>query len=436
MKQLILGVIMSWWSAEVQAQALWTMQRCMQYAVLHNHEAKRAELELDNSQANKTAAVGRFLPEVGARIGAQYNFGRAIAPETNIYTDVSTFNNVYSLSASLPVFDGFSRLYALKAAKASVLMGHQAFRQKQNQTALAVLQAFVNVAYYEGTVRMAGEKVEETTLLVRQTRVLEEVGRKSAADVAQVESQQAEADYELTRQQNLLASALLELKKEMNYPLTDSLRLTINEVTARDRRDYGSLPTSRNLVPELLAAQYQMQASRHEWHQARAALYPSLSLSAGLNTTYFHTLHSDDGQSFRSQLKNNMGEYVGITLSIPLFNRLQTVTSIRKAKNNYRIACENYEQKQLELEKLSREAWQDWQGYLKQTEQMEHKVEADSLAYQLTRRQFEEGLSTAIDLHTTSSQLLKSKATLLQCRLMAIVKGYLIRYYRGEQIWE
>ena len=412
------------------------MQRCMQYAARHNHEVKRAELELDNSQANKTAAIGRFLPEVGARIGAQYNFGRAIDPETNIYTDVSTFNNVYSLSASLPVFDGFSRIHALRAAKASVLMGHQAFRQKQNQTALTVLQAFVNVAYYEGTVRMAGEKVEETTLLVRQTRVLEEVGRKSAADVAQVESQQAEADYELTRQQNLLASALLELKKGMNYPLTDSLRLTINEVTARDRRDYGSLPTSRNLVPELLVAQYQMQASRHEWHQARAALYPSLSLSAGLNTTYFHTLHSDDVQSFRSQLKNNMGEYVGVTLSIPLFNRLQTVTSIRKAKNNYRIACENYQQKQLEMEKLSREAWQDWQGYLKQTEQMEHKVEADSLAYQLTRRQFEEGLATAIDLRTTSAQLLNSKATLLQCRLMAIVKEHLVRYYHGEQIWE
>ena len=159
-------------------------------------------------------------------------------------------------------------------------------------------------------------------------------------------------------------------------------------------------------------------------------------MSAGLNTTYFHTLHSDDAQSFRSQLKNNMGEYVGVTLSIPLFNRMQTVTSIRKAKNNYRIACENYEQKQLELEKLSREAWQDWQGYLKQTEQMEHKVEADSLAYQLTRRQFEEGLATAIDLRTTSAQLLNSKATLLQCRLMAIVKEHLVRYYHGEQIWE
>ena len=178
-----------------------------------------------------------------------------------------------------------------------------------------------------------------------------------------------------------------------------------------------------------------MQASKHEWHQARASRFPSLSLSAGLNTTYYKTLHSETAASFSNQFKNNMGEYVGATLSIPLFNRLQTVTNIRKAKNNYKIACEAYEQKQLELEKLSHEAWQDWQGYLKQTVQMEKKVEADSLAYQLTRRQFEEGLSTAIDLHTTSAQLMNSKATLLQCRLMAMVKEQLVRYYKGEQIW-
>ena len=418
------------------AQDAWTLQRCMHYAVEHNHEVKRAELELDNYKAGRTGAIGRFLPSVDASIGAQYNFGRAIDPETNGYTDVSTFYNGYSLQASLPVFDGFSRIHALRAAKASVLMGHQALRQKQNQTALSVLQAFANVAYYEGLVKMAEAKVSETTLLLRQTRLLEEVGRKSAADVAQVESQKSEADYELTRQQSLLASALLELKKGMNYPLTDSLRLTIDEITAREPRDYGSLPTSRNLVPDLLIARYQMQASRHEWRQARASLYPSLSLSAGLNTTYYHTLHSNTGQPFHAQFSNNMGEYVGATLSIPLFNRLQTTTSIRRAKNNYRIACENYAQKQLELEKLAREAWQDWLGYLKQVEQLEHQVAADSIACQLTCRQFEEGLSTAIDLHATSAQLLKSKATLLQCRLMAMVKGQLLRYYRGEQIWE
>ena len=207
-----------------QAQML-NMRQCMQYAVEHNHDVKRAELELDNYKAQKTSAIGNFLPSMDAGIGAQYNFGRAIDPETNTYTDVSTFYNGYQLSASLPLFDGFSRIHALKAAKAGELMGLSALRQQQNQAALEVLQAYTNVAYYDGLVKMADEKVKETMLLIKQVRLLEEVGRKSAADVAQVESQQAEADYELIRQQNLLASALLELKKTMSYPINDSLSL-------------------------------------------------------------------------------------------------------------------------------------------------------------------------------------------------------------------
>ena len=419
----------------------WTVQECMQYAVEHNHEVKRAELELDSYKAQKTGAAGKFLPSIEASIGSQYNFGRAIDPETNGYTDVSTFYNGYSLYASLPVFDGFSRIHALKAAKASALMGRMVLRQMQDQTALNVLQAYTNVAYYEGLVKMAGEKVQETELLLKQARLLEEVGRKSAADVAQIESQKAEADYELTRQQNLYASAILELKKTMAFPIRDSLSLqtpqerTLSPSKMNSDSVTDGLGLEQELNPELQVARYQMQTSKHEWRQARAALLPALSLSAGLNTTYYHTLHSDAGQSFHNQFKNNMGEYVGATLSIPLFNRLQSITNIRRAKNNYKMARESYEEKQLELEKLSREAWQDWKGYLKQTKQMEKKVEADSLAYQLTRRQFEEGLSTAIDLHTTSSQLMNSKATLLQCQLMAMVKHELVRYYNGEQIW-
>lgn len=422
------------------AQTAWTMQRCMQYAVAHNHAVKQAELELDNYEAGRTAAFGRLLPGVDAGIGAQYNFGRAIDPETNGYTDVSTFHNGYELRASMPVFDGFSRIHALRAAKASMLMGRHALRERQDQTALATLQAWVDQAYYEKTVAMAEEKLSETSLLLKQTRLLEEVGRKSSADVAQIEAQHAEAAYELTRQQSLLAQAALELKKTMNLPLSDTIRLAYNQPVGRLSEEPGLEPTGLPVGvgqshPALQTAYYSLQVKRHEWRQARAALFPSLSLSAGLNTTYYHTLHASAGQAFHTQFKNNMGEYVGATLSIPLFSRLQTITGIRRAKNNYRIACEEYAQKQLELEKLSREAWQDWQGYRLQTEQMTKKVEADSIAYRLTRRQFEEGLSTAIDLHMTSAQLLKSKATLLQCQLMTIVKEQLVRYYRGETIW-
>jgi outer membrane protein len=421
------------------AQDTWTLQQCMRYAVEHNHQVQQTALELDNYKASRTGAVGRFLPAIEASIGAQYNFGRAIDPETNGYTDVSTFYNGYSLSASLPLFDGFGRLHALKAARASVLMGQSALRQQQDQTALNVLQAYTNVAYYGGLVRMADAKVQETELLLKQIRLLEDVGRKSAVDVAQVESQKAEADYELTRQQNLYASAMLELKMTMALP--DSAALRVDSTAFASALAPLSLGTpSAYLQPsplhsELETMRYKLQSAKHEWRQARASLLPSLSLSAGLNTTYYHTLHSAAGESFRNQFRNNMGQYVGATLSIPLFNRLQTITNIRRAKNNYRIAQEAYKQKQLELQKLSREAWHDWHAYQKQTAQMVEKVEADSIAYLLTRRQFEEGLSTAIDLRTTSAQLLNSRAALLQCRLMTMVKEQLVRYYRGETLW-
>ena len=417
------------------AQVAWTARQCMQYAVEHNTQVRQAALQLDNYEASRLSAVGQFLPWVDAGVGAQYNFGRAIDPETNGYTDVSTFYNGYSVQASLAVFDGFSRLHALKAAKASVLMGRNALREQQDQTALTTLQAWMNVAYYEGTLAMAEEKQRETDLLLRQTQLLVEVGRKSQVDLAQIEAQQAEAAYELTRQQNLLASAMLELKQGMRYPLADSLAV-IHRMDSMAVSLPDILPAyATESHPALLQQFHSMQTRLHEWRQAQGSLLPTLSLGAGISTTYYKTLHSKTAVSFNEQMKNNLGEYVSASLNIPLFSRLQNITSIRRARNNYRIAQEAYEEKRLELEKLSREAWQDLTAYRKQTQQMQKKVEADSLAYQLTRRQYEEGLATAIDLHTSSALLLQSRATLLQCQLMTMLKHELVRYYNGETIW-
>ena len=435
MKMILMNILTLATTTAATAQTTWTARQCMQYAVDHNTQVRRAALELDNYEATKLGAVGQFLPWVDAGVGAQYNFGRAIDPETNGYTDVSTFYNGYSVQASLGLFDGFSRLNALKAAKASTLMGRNALREQQDQTALTTLQAWVNVAYYEGTLQMAEERRQEAELMLRQTQTMVDVGRKSEADLAQMEAQQAEADYELTRQQNLLSSAMLQLKQGMRYPLGDTLVLaretygldTLNGTFADAKYDISH--------PALMQSFHAMQSRLYEWRQARGSLFPSLSMSAGLSTTYYHTLHLPSATSFSEQLKNNLGEYVAATLSVPLFSRLQRTTSIRRARNNYRMAQDAYEEKRTELEKLSREAWQDWTAYQKQTRQMEKKVEADSLAYQLTRRQYEEGLSTAIDLHTSAARLLQSRATLLQCRLMTMVKHELVRYYKGETIW-
>ena len=431
-------------ATQALAQDVWDVTRCMEYAVTHNHEVTRKQLSFDNYQAEHLNAVGNFLPAIDANVGAQYNFGRAIDPETNTYTNVSTFYNGYALSAHIPVFDAMGRIHALKAAKADILMGKNALRQQQGQTALDTYQAFIHVVYYQGMVKMATEKLHESQGLVRQTRAMKEVGRKSQADLAQMEAEEAEATYQLTTYQNQLASAMLSLKQQMNYPIDQPLNV-IHEDSRRMKDMLTPLeiqPNDSSLFilhasfPSLQQAYHAQQSAYHQWRQARANFFPTLSLSAGLSTTYFKTLHSTTATPFHRQFSNNMGEYIAATLSIPIFNRLSTVARAKKAKNNYLIAKEDYEQKRMELEKLSQEAWQDMKAYTLQAQQAYKKVTADSIAYLLTRRQYEEGLATAIELHNTASNLLNSQSTLLQCQLMARMKELLVRYYNGEEIWQ
>lgn len=407
-----------------------TAADCMRYAVEHNHDIRINELTQDSRRAERTAAIGAFLPAISGSIGAQYNFGRAIDPETNTYTNVSTFYNGYSVQASLPIFDGFQRINQLRAAKASVLMGNSLLRARQDELALQVYEAFCNALYYQGTVRMAEEKRRQSEMTLHQTRVMAEVGQKSEADVAQMEAQLAADDYEITRQQNELSTALLSLKQLMNYPESDTLMITQRNANTQSAPD--DVITLE--LPALAAAAQNVVVARRNLGIARGALSPSLSISGGISTSFNKMLHNET-TGFRDQLSNNQGEYVYASVSIPIFNRLQTITSIRKQRNNLRIAEEELAQKRDELAKLQLQAENDCEGYRKQTVQMLHKVEADSIAARLTTRKYEEGLSSAIDVQTSTATLLESRARLLQCQLMLALKQKLVNYYKGYALW-
>ena len=439
---ITLALLLTAGSVGAQEMAL-TADDCMRYAVEHNHDIRISQLTQDTRRAERTGAIGAFLPSVNGSIGAQYNFGRAIDPETNTYTNVSTFYNGYSVQATLPVFDGFQRINQLRAAKASLLMGSSQLRAQQDELALQVFEAYCNVLYYQGTVKVAEEKREQSRLTLRQTQVMAEVGQKSEADVAQMEAQLAGDDYEITRQQNELSTALLTLKQLMNYPEEDSLVIAGEDRnTPSDRSNRSTLNTlstpnfeeAQTLEnPAVAAAAQNVIVARRNLSVARGALSPSLSISGGISTSYNKMLHTE-ATGFRDQLEANRGEYIYASVSIPIFNRLENLTNIRRQRNNLRIAEEELEQKRDELVKLQLQAANDCEGFRKQTLQMQHKVEADSIAARLTTRKYEEGLSSAIDVQTSAATLLESRARLLQCRLMLALKQKLVNYYKGYPI--
>jgi len=448
---------------------------CMRYAVAHSHGLRQRELQLDNSEATRMQAVGAFLPSLGASAGTQWNFGRAIDPETNTYTSVSTFNNGYGLSASLPVFDGLYRLHNLRAARADVLMQKNALQAERDQVALDTYQAFTNVIYYQEAVRLAEEKLHESELTLRQTEVMEEEGLKSPADVALIRAQVAADKLTLTRQENQRETCMLELRKVMNRPTPLPLPvregsiylqgLNINieqgeEVTtplphrvAREKEVdlMSSSPSDRGLTPKprtdrqgggsaevfgaLLAQSfYAVESARHSLRATRSSFFPTVSLSAGVNSSYYRNLDAARTTAFKQQLKNNLGEYVSLSISIPLFNRLGNIATLRRAKNNVRIAEEQYAAKRMELEVLRQQAHLDVKAYQQECAQGTAKVAADSLAYELVRQQYAEGLASPVDLQASATTLLQSRASLLQSRLMVGVKEMMVRYYEGETL--
>ena len=405
---------------------------CIRYAIVHSHDLRQRELQLDNTEANRLQAIGAFLPSLGASASAQLNFGRAIDPETNTYTNVNTAGTGYGLSGSMPVFDGMYQLHALKAAKADVLMQKSALQAERDQMVLTTYQAFVSLLYAREAKWLAAEKLRDSELLLQQARVMEEEGLKSPADVAQVQAQRAADALLLTQQENQEELALLKLKEVMNWPLAEPLSIASAEADGPERlSDTGGPGGSAALQ---LQAHYAVASARQNVGVARASFYPTLSLSGGVNSSYYRNLGSSSSVGFRRQLKDNLGEWIGVSLNIPLFNRLGNLMTLRRAKNALRIAQEQEASKINELEVLRRQAMLEVEANTKEICQASAKAEADSIAYKLVRQQFAEGLASPLEVQTSATTLLQSRADLLQKRLMRGLKLLQKRYYEGESL--
>lgn len=438
MKRLFLSIFTLAAGVSIYASEPWTVERCMQYASEHSHTVHQQQFALDDSRASKTQAIGAFLPSVYGSVSGQMNFGRAINPETNTYTDVSTLYNGYALQASLTIFDGLQRYNQLRMARANVAMGRSGVRAEKDDVALKVYKAYMDLVYCQGAVDQTMKKRDESRALLHQTEVMAEVGQKSDADVAQMRATLATDEYELTHMQSQTTKAQLALKQLMNYPADSTLNVMQpafdpEPQLADTPSQIAAYAATNN--PRILKAQQGVEVARYSLRAARGALLPTISLSGGVSTSFYRNMDKGGHASFSEQFKNNAGEYVGLSLSIPLFNRLATTSTIRRRKIALDQARENLEYEQSELHRIIVEAASDVENSTKEVTKMQEQVEADSLASHLTTRKYEEGLASSIDVKTAAVTLLQSRVKLLQSQLTMAYNQRLLAYYKGEKLW-
>lgn len=442
-----IGILIGWlvWAAGASAQS-WSLDDCMKYAVEHATEVKREVVNARQRKQDYQHAVAGFLPTVTGGVQGQYAWGRNIDPETNTYNNVTTFNNYYQLYAELNVFDGFATINALKQAKLSRDYSATAMQKIQDDRAIDVMQKYVDAAYAEASIRIASEKLNESKRMLAKMKRLYELGEKGRPDVVQMESQVAEDEYNLTHQENVAKQSLLALKSAMNFPVDEELKILIKEeqnlkLTSDNKEvsesgvNYETIYQGfQNISPDLKSAEYEVERARYDYKIAKGRLLPSLSLGGGISTNYYKNL-SQKGQydGFASQFRNNQGEYLALTLSIPIYNS-DRWHSVKKARNDWQLAQVNLEETRRKLHDQIAQAVMDAEGYAKELHQMQKKVASDSLAYHMSSRKFEEGMLSTFDLHTAAQTLLESRIKELQMQLLLIIKQRLVAYYQGENL--
>lgn len=415
----------------------WELDSCMAYAVEHATDVKREVVNARQRKQDYQKAVTDFLPSVAGGVQGQYAWGRNIDPETNTYNHVTTFNNYYQLYASLNVFDGFATINAFKQAKLARAYSTTAMQKVRDDKAIDVMQKFVDAAYAEASIQIASDKLAENKRLLGKMQRLYELGEKGRPDVVQMESQVAEDEYNLTHQKHVAQQCLLTLKSAMNFPVEEELRLVTNGKQVNESFPINHETVYQNFLnasPDVKSAEYEVEKARYDYKIAKGRLLPSLSLSGGISTNFYRNL-SQGGQyeGFASQFRNNRGEYLALTLSIPIYDNVAW-HSVKKARNDWQLAQVNLEETKRKLHDHIAQAVMDAEGYAKELEQMDKKVASDSLAYYMSSRKFEEGMLSTFDLHTAAQTLLESRIKQLQMQMLLVIKQRLVGYYQGKNL--
>ena len=422
-----------------------SLRDCMEYAIAHSAKMDIQRANNDDARiARREAILRAFTPTIQGGTYASLNFGRGIDPETNNYISTTSFNNGYSLSGAITLFNGFAAVNNLKIAKTAIKMGITEEQQLRDQICLAVMEAYCNVLYFTQMTEALQVQLTTATSNLQLAQRQEQLGQKSHADVIQLEADLAEREYQYITMTNQLNDARMTLQDLMLWE--EDYELLIDPQNAENlTASYASRLTAAGESvssalhhPSVELAAYRMANAQLDLSTARWRLAPSLSLSGGWSTGYYTYPRTQDyvAMPFASQFINNSGEYVQLSLSIPIYDGLSRQSNIVRKKNAYRRAEAEYHQTLHEVESEIQRAVQDRDGAMAALKQADRRAKAQQEAYAINSKKFEQGLISPLELKTSSDNHLNAQAEHLNAQLKYFIKSCVVRYYNGTPYLE
>ena len=340
MKKTILITLLTFTlSVSAQEVAPLTLKDAITFALENKAEAKKAKLEVENSEYKIQEARSRALPQISANGSMTYNpilqlnalpgdfFG---APGTTILAPLGQeWNSIAGVSLSQTLFDQ-SVFTGLKAAKST----REFYQINAQLTEEQVIERVAN-AYYQVYVQQQKLIVVDNNL--KNTNKVKDIikGQFDNGLAKKIDYDRITVrvnNINSLRQQILNAISLQEnaLKFYMGMPMENKIIIpnTAFEVTPQDLSSTADV-TGRT---EYLLLKKQEQLLTYQKKAAQAAYYPTLSLSGSYN-------YIGQGPEMPLFAKPADGVYwsdfssIGLSLRVPLFTGFGTRAKVRQANN-------------------------------------------------------------------------------------------------------
>ena len=407
----------------------WTLSECIDHAARHNISIRTGRLSVMSAGEDVKEAKARLFPSLSFSTTHQGSY----RPFAGGSTDKGSYLGDYGLNAAWTVWDGNANRNTLKQQK---IVGRQEelnLEENLNSLQEQILQLYVQVLYVGEAVKVDSVILGISRLNAERGAEMYKVGSLSKADLAQLEAQAANDEYNLVNMQGRLEDYKQQLKYLLRLDYDEDFDVAVPPST--DSQAMAPVPTAGEVLanaladrPEIRNALLDIDRSSVGIDIAKAGRMPTVSLSGGIGT---NTATGVQG-AWAGQMKDNLSGSVGVTLSVPVFDNRAVKTSVNKAKISLM-------QSKAEAEDTKNSLALDIQGFwINATTNQERfraavaSVESAQASYDLLSEQFRLGLKNIVELNNAKATLLDAQQSRLESKYTAILYLQLLHFYNGE----
>ena len=438
MKRILLITLLVATAFSVQAQKVWTLDECINYAFEHNLDLRKTQLARQQAEYQYKASKNAWLPTLNANAGEYLGFGQSPS-YTGVYVSDNSSSASFGANLSLPLFQGLSLYNTAKADALNLQAAEMDQKAAQLNLKLNVMAFYMQVLYGKEQVEIARRQAELSAEQLEKTQQLYESGRIAEADVYESRAQLASDQATFTQAETDLALSLLNLTQVLEIEDVEGFEVSDPEAFFASQDQEIGTPQATIAVallnqPAMEAARLRLQKSHYDLKASKSAWYPSLDFYGGYSNGLYHYFGDNyPNTSVDEQLKRNSRAQLGVSLNIPIFNGMKTKYRVKMTElsiDDQQLDLENTEKT---LRKEIQQAYGNAKAARQKMAAMENSLEASRVAYEYAKAGYEMGKKTLLELNENKIRFHKAESDLLQARYEYLYRCKIIEFYKNAE---